>query len=408
MITPNFDPNVGYICQRDVCAAGSDNTPLAQHAIDTQRTAYQVPIKELQEQRDCTDDTLALGESGGILGLLGDSSDYMQCVTDTLLADSNRGQNACFVSAVRQDASMRLGFSPPPSDDENCSDPLIRGRKKNIDTKLFNMIEAAIESRDPSEQSIIKENLDTTFEIQFPSQCEDVCLFSENGRSYFVFNSRYLKRASDSEIEEEIDLRLVGIISLAEEQEDQRQLVDAASRAVADATDAAEDDADESWFCWAWEDNCPPDTRENDSGNEYCHPDVGDCNSCSALSGMQQAALDCFATNESAIPRGPSLPELIEPVPWDDPNNAAWAACLEKSDGPDASLICGDMECEEGKVPGLDENGICKCQTPLVPITTSSDDHIDCPQGTFPVVGAGGILLCSSIGSDSLTAAGAQ
>ena len=392
MISPVFDVKLGYLCQRDVCSESGHHVPAVRQAIDNKKTAYGVSLDSLRESRDCPEGSKGGGSNAGIVGVLGDSQSYMECITETLLAEQ-KGQQACFVAVVNQGRSARFGFAPAPAENDNCSDPLVRGRRgdKKLTNKLKKAFNEALEEFTEEEIEILEEFLRNAQLTNDRNRCPKVCLEEEDDYYILVFNRRYLKETNNEDLKNDEELVLRQIIH--------EQPIEEPEPPVPDPPPGGDDDDDDDFFCWAWEDNCPPDASENEGGDEYCSPDVGDCNNCSALSGLQQATLDCFVTNDEAIPSRPGLPETIMPLPWDNPDAPAWAACLEQQEGPDDALACSNIECGEGIEPSLDENGECVCRVPAVPVGRDPEP-IDCPQGTTPVIGPGGVPLCSGPVSD--------
>ena len=92
------------------------------------------------------------------------------------------------------------------------------------------------------------------------------------------------------------------------------------------------------------------------------------------------------------------------PLPWDNPDAPAWAACMEQQEGRNEALACSNTDCGEGIESSIGENGECVCRAPAV-LVGRDPEPIDCPQGAFPVVGPGGVPLCSGPGFDGYTPA---
>ncbi len=393
MISPVFDEKLGYLCQREVCSDADDNKPATRVALERKKTAYGVQLDDLRDARECPEGLQGSGANAGTVGLLGNAESFMQCITETLLAEQ-RGQQACFVAVSGQAGAAHYGFAPPPTDHENCSDPLMRRGDKKLRDKIIEAFHKAFEQFTEDEKGLLDLLLVAIGDDELTddaNECPKICMRSdENGTYTFTYNRNYVRDASKDDLKESTQGLLQQIIN-----NETPDVPEPPSPTTADAEDNEEDD---DFFCWAWEDNCPPDADGNDGGDEYCSPEIADCNNCSALSGLQQASLDCFITNEEAIPRRPGLPEQIMPLPWNNPDSPAWTACLEQQQGPDETLICGKSDCAEGEEPGLDANGQCICRAPAVPVA-DEPEPIDCPPGSFPVVGAGGVLLCGSPGS---------
>ena len=399
MISPVFDIKLGYVCQRDVCSENGKNIPVVQQTIDNKKTAYGVPLDSLRESRDCPEGSKGGSSNADIVGLLGDSQNYMECITETLLAEQ-KGQQACFVAVVNQGRTTRFGFAPAPAENDNCNDPLVRGRRgdKKLTNKLKKTFNDVLEEFTEEEIALLEEFLRNAQLTNDRNRCPKVCLEEEDDYYLLVFNRSYLKETNNEDLKSDTELVLKQIVH------DETPSEQPPLEPIPEPPSDEEDNDDDDFFCWAWEDNCPPDASGNEGGDEYCSPDVGDCNNCSALSGVQQAMLDCFTTNEEAIPSRPGLPETIMPLPWDNPDAPAWAACMEQQEGRNEALACPNTDCGEGIEPSIDENGECVCRAPAVPVGRDPEP-IDCPQGAFPVVGPGGVPLCSGPGFDGYTPA---
>ena len=414
MLSASFDIETGYLCQRDVCSDNTVESQLLGNIIEDGETPFGHPISDLRKQNNCDNGQGGVaGGSGGLLGLLGDSRDYMRCVTETLLAE-RKGDRACFVSVAQQNRASRFGFSPPQNDHDNCSDPLTDGRKnrqlKKIRDKIGTILDEVFEENSNLEDVSLLIR-DATIITDVDEVCSDICQLTQDGGDHYdlIWNSRFVKSSNREMLKEKLSEEVDEIAGELEERH-QGDIVHAlavAGEAIQNATNEGEDAAveEDNFFCWAWEDNCPPSTPENDGGEEYCHPDAGDCNHCSALSSAQNAMLDCFSTNDSAVPTRPGIPEQIEPLPWDDPDAPAWAECLQEDDSNNEALACGNLECNDNELPGLNESGQCVCKMQATLIGNAQPEPIDCPQGTNPVVGPGGVPLCSAPGMFELTGA---
>ncbi|MEM8932076.1 MAG: hypothetical protein AAGE94_12930, partial [Acidobacteriota bacterium] len=135
--------------------------------------------------------------------------------------------------------------------------------------------------------------------------------------------------------------------------------------------------------------NPPESPADEDDDTKYCLPDLGDCGDCSPGEAMRRALLACSFDATPSPERGLVDPRVVEPVPWDDPNAAAWVACLEaasqrEAEEARASMACAHLQCRDGE-PRVVE-GRCVCDGEATNRLPRDDCAFTrCPEDNHPV-----------------------
>lgn len=162
MLSPKFDLNVGYMCQRDVC---NDNHP----ALKGDMTPYGVKVDELQSGR-CPgglngDGSGWGGNGGGLVGLGGGvPGSVFSCVTEMLEANRNETPMECMAGVLNEDI-----LNPPKEQDfikisnfelrnECKGNPLTSGAETSTSTGTEEKDEKEKDEKEPSKES--KEKLE--------------------------------------------------------------------------------------------------------------------------------------------------------------------------------------------------------------------------------------------------------
>lgn len=423
MLTPVFDPQIGYICQRGICEQPGAEIPGLQEMLVSGETAYGTPIDTLQAQ-GCPDGQSILG--GGSVGLgAGHADEIVACVSEQ--ASQQRGNVQCFADVASSLRGTRgFDISAPASRHDQCGDPLSQGggEGSNDITKLLDALKKwkeahdAVEEwlEDPLHRETFIANIENEFDIEVDE--EDLQRALEDTAEVIATTTEDEMFVSEEEVEarEEATGKVIvagtvappyrkGVIvnllidRTPEDGYDVTDVADAVAESIICALTNTCDERAEARLGMNEEDETEPPASEEEK--KYCRPELGDCGDCSPGAGTRKMLMACMAGGEESTPLD-ILPGggFTDPVPWE--NDDSWAGCFAREpDGIGTSLACVALDCGMDQTPAL-ENGQCVCRAPSgSPRVTNQCAYIDCGPDSFPVIGPGG-CMCQVQGQNVL------
>ena len=432
MLTPVFDPEIGYFCQRGICEQPGSAVPGLQEMLVSGETAYGASIDALQAQA-CPDGQSILG--GGLTGLgKGHTDDIVACVSEQ--ANQQRGNLQCFADIASSLRGTR-GFviSAPASRHQQCGDPL--ATDPNDITKLLDTLEKWKKAHDDVKEwlkdPLHRETFITVFEAEFGVELTEEALQNaiEETQEVIVSNTEDELFFTEEEIAEHdaaegkpVEGAMVAppyrkgvIVNLfanrtREEGHNTVDVLKAISQYLACTLTNTCDEKAASRLGVREEDEEETEQAEDvdvpeEGEKEYCRPELGDCEDCSPGAGTRKMLMACMSGNEEPSPLD-ILPGggFTDPVPWD--TDESWAGCFSREpDSINLSLACISLDCGQEQAPVV-ENGQCVCRTPAgTPPVTNQCAYINCGPDSFPVITPGG-CMCQAQGQPGLTPAAGE